>query len=172
MGLYKTPVCLEPRKGWREYPPPGRMKSQEFNWRFSSSRRIRISEKTLHEKHVAMEMRSQKKNDCQKITGNVIGLHDDINQTNKGALLNEFWRRFSSAILVGSLDCLTIRLTVDFNFFVFPFEAKKNCAKCAYISPTFVDAVHNSGKVTLEMMRVMMFCGGVLRHLFPNDKFV
>ena len=123
MGLYKTPVCLEPRKGWREYPPPGRMKSQEFNWRFSSSRRIRISEKTLHEKHAAMEMRSQKKNDCQKITGNVIGLHDDINQTNKGAPLNEFWRRFSSAILVGSLDCLTIRLTSI--FLCFPSKQKK-----------------------------------------------
>ena len=68
-------------EGWRDIPPGPEIPG--VHTRFSSSKANSNSEKSLHEKHVAMEMRSQK-TDCQKKTGNVIGLHDDINQTNKG----------------------------------------------------------------------------------------
>ena len=42
MGLSRHPYA-RPMEGWREYPPAP--KSQEFNWRFSSSRRIQIVKK-------------------------------------------------------------------------------------------------------------------------------
>lgn len=88
-GCTRHPYASSRAKGdGGNIPPPLGPEIPGVHGRFSSSRRIRVGEKACMKKHVAMEMRSQKKMIVKKITGNVIGLHDDINQTNKGAPLN------------------------------------------------------------------------------------